>query len=170
MTVTDSSSNGIQRLLIYPPTGAGGISINTEDYMCLAKEEYLNDVIIDFYLKFLYDEVLNDAQRMRTHIFSTFFYERLVQKTNINNVTTRRRIFVGLDPNGLSVDERDQHERVKKWTKHVNLFEKDYVFVPINERNHWYLAVICFPGLENPVSMYGGDLVWKLPSLVPVKR
>lgn len=34
-----------------PPPVRGGISINTEDYSCLAEDVFLNDVIIDFYLK-----------------------------------------------------------------------------------------------------------------------
>ena len=40
------------RLLIYPPPPQkGGISISTDDYCCLEEEQFLNDVIIDFYLK-----------------------------------------------------------------------------------------------------------------------
>lgn len=27
-----------------------------------------------------------------------------------------------------------RHNRVKTWTRHVNIFEKDFVFVPINQR------------------------------------
>lgn len=40
------------------------------------------------------------------------------------------------------------HDNVKRWTskKGINLFDKDFIFVPINESSHWYLAVICFPG------------------------
>ncbi|KAF3850328.1 hypothetical protein F7725_020047 [Dissostichus mawsoni] len=30
-------------------------------------------------------------------------------------------------------------------------FQKDFIFVPINESAHWYLAVICFPGLNGPL-------------------
>ena len=41
-----------------------------------------------------------------------------------------------------------RYARVKRWTKHVNIFEKDFVVVPINEHSHWFVAVICFPGLE----------------------
>ena len=30
----------------------------------------------------------------------------------------------------------------------MNLFEKDFIVVPINEHSHWFVAVICFPGKE----------------------
>jgi Ulp1 family protease len=64
---------------MYPPEGRGRITINTEDYMCLGQDQFLNDVIIDFYLKYL---LLNlpKEQQDKVHIFSTFFYKRLTTK------------------------------------------------------------------------------------------
>ena len=35
---------------------------------------------------------------------------------------------------------------MERWTKKVNLFEKDFIVVPINEHAHWFVCVICFPG------------------------
>lgn len=72
------SFTDIKQLLIYPP-GKGGLPINTEDYLCLAQDQFLNDVIIDFYLKYL---VLNMSkeQQEKVHVFSTFFYKRLTTK------------------------------------------------------------------------------------------
>ena len=29
----------------------------------------------------------------------------------------------------------------------MNIFEKDFVVVPINENYHWYLVIICYPGM-----------------------
>lgn len=40
---------------------------------------------------------------------------------------------------------QDNYTSLKGWTKGVNLFEKDYIIVPINEDTHWYLAVIMNP-------------------------
>ena len=41
-------------LLIYPPPPMkGGISITVDDYQVLEEESFLNDVIIDFYLKWV---------------------------------------------------------------------------------------------------------------------
>lgn len=40
------------RLMVYPPPPAkGGILVTNEDLHCLNDGEFLNDVIIDFYLK-----------------------------------------------------------------------------------------------------------------------
>ena len=40
------------RLFIYPPPpSTGGITVTTDDLACLDDGEFLNDVIIDFYLK-----------------------------------------------------------------------------------------------------------------------
>lgn len=78
------NSSEIRQILIYPP-GKGGISINTEDYMCLAQDQFLNDVIIDFYLKYLCHDILSPQQREKTHVFSTFFYKRLTTKPNKPN-------------------------------------------------------------------------------------
>eukprot|EP00043_Microstomoeca_roanoka_P012997 m.126838 g.126838 ORF g.126838 m.126838 type:complete len:109 (-) comp15644_c1_seq3:66-392(-) len=39
---------------------------------------------------------------------------------------------------------------VRRWTKKVNLLQKDFLVVPINEDCHWYVAIICFPFQEPP--------------------
>jgi sentrin-specific protease 7 len=43
-----------------------------------------------------------------------------------------------------------RHLRVKNWTRNINIFEKDFVVVPINKNAHWYLAIICYPYLLEP--------------------
>jgi Ulp1 family protease len=43
--------------------------------------------------------------------------------------------------------EAAKYERVRKWTKNVDIFAKDYIFVPIHDHAHWSLAVICHPGV-----------------------
>lgn len=44
------------------------------------------------------------------------------------------------------------------------MFEKDYIIVPINKEEHWFLVIICFPGLYGPVTYDG------LVPVTPVKR
>ncbi|BFZ24876.1 hypothetical protein BsWGS_27915 [Bradybaena similaris] len=132
------------RLLQYPPPPAKRLSITTEDLYCLTEGEFLNDVIIDFYLQYLYLEKLSEENRRRTHIFSSFFYKRLMQKDRHDRSEEDAK---------KSLPER-RHARVKKWTKTVDLFSKDFIVIPINENSHWYLAVICFPGLSGPEAVH----------------
>ncbi|XP_061098550.1 sentrin-specific protease 6 isoform X2 [Conger conger] len=128
----------VVKLIVYPPPPAkGGISVTNEDLHCLNNGEFLNDVIIDFYLKYLFMEKLKKEDAHRSHVFSSFFYKRLNQRERRNVPDTAN----------LPIQKR-KHNRVKTWTRHVDLFQKDFIFVPINESAHWYLAVICFPGLE----------------------
>ncbi|XP_064303852.1 sentrin-specific protease 6 isoform X4 [Phalacrocorax carbo] len=130
----------IEKLIVYPPPPAkGGISVTNEDLHCLNEGEFLNDVIIDFYLKYLVLEKLKKEDADRIHVFSSFFYKRLNQRE-------RRSIN---ETSNLSIQQK-RHGRVKTWTRHVDIFEKDFIFVPLNEAAHWFLAVICFPGLEKP--------------------
>lgn len=35
--------------------------------------------------------------------------------------------------------------RVKRWTKKVDIFSKEFLLIPICENNHWTLAIICHP-------------------------
>uniref|UniRef100_A0A8C3RYM5 Sentrin-specific protease 6 n=1 Tax=Chelydra serpentina TaxID=8475 RepID=A0A8C3RYM5_CHESE len=130
----------IEKLIVYPPPPAkGGISVTNEDLHCLNEGEFLNDVIIDFYLKYLVLEKMKKEDADRIHVFSSFFYKRLNQRERRNLHETAN----------LSVQQK-RHGRVKTWTRHVDIFEKDFIFVPLNEAAHWFLAVICFPGLEKP--------------------
>ncbi|XP_057552774.1 sentrin-specific protease 7 isoform X3 [Hippopotamus amphibius kiboko] len=131
----------VQKLIVYPPPPTkGGLGVTNEDLECLEEGEFLNDVIIDFYLKYLILEKASDELVERSHIFSSFFYKCLTRKEN--NLTE--------DNPNLSMAQR-RHKRVRTWTRHINIFNKDYIFVPVNESSHWYLAVICFPWLEEAV-------------------
>ena len=61
------------------------------------------------------------------------------------------------DPNLTAADKR--YERVKRWTKKMNIFDKDFIVVPINEHSHWFVAVICFPGKEGCWDMDTNEIV-----------
>ncbi|NXC74549.1 SENP7 protease, partial [Anhinga anhinga] len=133
-------TGAVKNLIIYPPPPAkGGLGVTRDDLECLEYGEFLNDVIIDFYLKYLLLEKAPKHLADRTHIFSSFFYKCLTR--------TEKNCEGDLK---VSVAQR-RHRRVRTWTRHINIFSKDYIFVPVNEESHWYIAVICFPWLEEAV-------------------
>jgi Ulp1 family protease len=76
----------------------------------------------------------------KTFIFWTYFYKRLTDWPVDKKAAGQ--------PSLSSPEER--HSRVRSWTKHVDLFEKDFVIVPINEQAHWFVCIICFPGRKSP--------------------
>lgn len=57
------------------------------------------------------EDQLSEEQRKRCFFFNSFFYTRWVTA-----------------PPGQSYDH------VKSWTKDVDIFEKDFLFIPVNER------------------------------------
>ncbi|XP_019956285.2 sentrin-specific protease 7 isoform X2 [Paralichthys olivaceus] len=127
------------RLIQFPPPPLkGGITVTMEDLQCLDSGQFLNDVIIDFYLKYLLHNA-SAAVAERSHIFSSFFYKQLTRRDNASEGATSD-----------SCQRQRRHQRVKTWTRHVDIFKKDFLFVPVNQEAHWYLVVICFHGLNEP--------------------
>ncbi|NXN81497.1 SENP7 protease, partial [Bombycilla garrulus] len=133
-------TGAVKNLIVYPPPPAkGGLGVTREDLECLEYGEFLNDVIIDFYLTYLLLEKAPKHVADRTHIFSSFFYKCLTRTEKNSEGDVK-----------VSAAQR-RHRRVRTWTRHINIFNKDYIFVPVNEESHWYIAVICFPWLEEAV-------------------
>ena len=52
------------------------------------------------------------------HFFNTFFYKKLTQRTAPHDSKTEGA------GNTVADRERAAHDRVKKWTKHVDIFAK----------------------------------------------
>ncbi|ORX62170.1 hypothetical protein DM01DRAFT_253258, partial [Hesseltinella vesiculosa] len=94
----------------------GSVTVSQDDMKRLEPEQYLNDTIIEAYLRIINNtsepNISHTAQD--THIFSPFFYTRLTQGV-INNT---------------NID----YDGVQKWTTDINLFEKKYVFIPVLEQ------------------------------------
>ena len=100
-----------------------GLDITPDDVSRLNEGEYLNDTLINFYLKYFHQVVSKGNKELGNsiYIFNTFFYEKLAQK----------------DENG-----RVGYAKVKTWTSKVDIFKMKYVIVPINAKMHWYLAIV----------------------------
>jgi sentrin-specific protease 7 len=111
--------------IVYPPTGKDRATINAEDIERLDEDQYLNDSLILFYMRWLWahaQEAAPEASK-RIHIMNTFFYERL---------TTTPKGTRGFN-----------YKAVERWTSKIDLPAYDYIVVPVCEHTHWYLAIIC---------------------------
>ncbi|KAF8377381.1 hypothetical protein HHK36_030758 [Tetracentron sinense] len=116
--------------VIYPKGDPDAVSISKRDVELLQPETFINDTIIDFYIKYLKNKI-QPEEKDRFHFFNSFFFRKLAD--------------LDKDPSSAS-QGRAAFQRVQKWTKKVNLFEKDFIFIPINFNLHWSLIVICHPG------------------------
>lgn len=67
----------------------------------------------------------------KIHVFSSFFYRRL-SSAKLSLTPSNDGTKTGFD-------------LIKSWTRKVNLFEKDFLIVPICENLHWFLSIICYP-------------------------
>merc|ERR1719228_698040 len=87
-------------------------------------------------------DVTGDQLLKKTHIFTSYFYKRLTTKPLTPKGSKQHPIEDNPELSGM----QKMYERVRKWTKKVDLFEKDFIVVPINEKAHWYVCIICYPG------------------------
>jgi Ulp1 family protease len=47
---------------------------------------------------------------------------------------------------GWNRNFRRGFNRVRKWTKYINIFDKKFLFIPVNNNAHWSMVVVCNPG------------------------
>uniref|UniRef100_A0A6N2MI07 Ubiquitin-like protease family profile domain-containing protein n=1 Tax=Salix viminalis TaxID=40686 RepID=A0A6N2MI07_SALVM len=123
--------------VVYPKGDPDAVSISKRDVDLLRPETFINDTIIDFYIQYLKNKIQPD-DRQRFHFFNSFFFRKLAD----------------LDKGPSSACEgRIAFQRVCKWTRKLNIFEKDYIFIPVNYSLHWSLIVICHPDDESGNSL-----------------
>lgn len=90
------------------------IDIIYRDYETLNERRFLNDKIVNFYLKILEDYFCQDD---RIHFCNTYYYTLTIQKSQETRSKPKK-------PNSLDI------------------FTKSILIVPINEKTHWSLIII----------------------------
>ena len=111
--------------------------ITEHDYKTLADAEFLNDNIINFYLTWLYQK-LSPKYKNMVYIYSSYFYSRLKYKPPKKSKEREK--------NKDKSKAELAYERVKSWTKSVDIFDKRMLIIPICEESHWYVVIVCNPG------------------------
>jgi sentrin-specific protease 7 len=121
------------------------ITISVGDVRRLTEGEFLNDSIIDMQIKRIVLEAKEKAEvgvaqglqqsegstagghnASPVYAFSSMFYTKLTE------IETS--------------DKTVLHDKVKRWTKNVDIFSKEFIFIPINIGAHWSLVCVVRPG------------------------
>lgn len=127
------------------------VPITAHDLLRLRPLTYLNDSIMNFYLKHLkkrYDESRCDAAEITEgrewddldgkgcHVFPSFTY------TRIKNILAQ----IGAGARDSKVNRERMWKDIKTWHRGEDLFKKRLLLFPINERLHWTILVVVNPG------------------------
>ncbi|KAL9226327.1 hypothetical protein vseg_002155 [Gypsophila vaccaria] len=100
------------------------LEIFRSELRCLEPGECLTSTIMNFYLRFLQQMCsTSDISKQKFYFFNTYFYSKLQEAV----ARQKEAFFV----------------KFRRWWKGVNIFEKTYIFLPINEDKHWSLVIIC---------------------------
>ncbi|XWS68990.1 hypothetical protein CRYUN_Cryun04dG0141100 [Craigia yunnanensis] len=115
------------------------------DIDSLAPETFLTSQIMNFYIRYLQQQA-SPTNRVicDCHFFNTYFYQKLKDAVS----------YKGSDKDALFI-------KFRRWWKGVNIFQKAYVLIPINEDYHWSLVIICIPDKEDE----SGPIILHLDSL-----
>ncbi|XP_014259996.1 ubiquitin-like-specific protease ESD4 [Cimex lectularius] len=90
-------------------------NVTRRDLNCLTRLNWLNDEVINFYMELIIDRGKLKPNYPPVHTFSTFFFPRLKQSG---------------------------YTGVRRWTRKVDVFQKDMILVPIHLHVHWCMACI----------------------------
>lgn len=99
-------------ICVFPKGAPDAITLFQSDIDRLVPDIHLNDSIIDFYMRYIRDFILTEEQRKKFFFFNCFFFRSLTSKNA-------------------------GYEKVKNWTRNVNIFDFDYIFIPINQRYYF---------------------------------
>eukprot|EP01090_Pellita_catalonica_P000616 TRINITY_DN10424_c0_g1_i1.p1 TRINITY_DN10424_c0_g1~~TRINITY_DN10424_c0_g1_i1.p1 ORF type:complete len:579 (+),score=65.79 TRINITY_DN10424_c0_g1_i1:253-1737(+) len=115
----------VRDMITFPPPSSGRkdvITINEADFERLRPMCYLNDSLIDFYLKYLQLRGSMPVDK-ELFIFNSFFWTKL----------NRHKI------------SQIQNNSMSAWPS-VDIFQFKYLVIPINIKLHWSLVIVCNPG------------------------
>ncbi|KAK7555237.1 hypothetical protein IWX92DRAFT_100486 [Phyllosticta citricarpa] len=111
------------RPVVFPSSGRYQSEVCFSDLKKLDDGEFWNDSLISFCMAWSLHQakVKHGFDDNRIHIFSTFFCTKLWEQPTTNGIN---------------------YDAVKRWTAKIDLFSRDFIVVPVNDAEHWHLAII----------------------------
>ncbi|CAI2323966.1 unnamed protein product [Caenorhabditis sp. 36 PRJEB53466] len=114
------------------------IAIRISDFCCLQEKDLLNDTMIDFYLNHIVEHVLPDSRGSKVTVLPSIFWHNLSLRQHALDSDDEKMLN---DEQKMDLKFADLHDFVADF----DLQDFDYIVVPVNEWEHWSLAVICHP-------------------------
>lgn len=120
-------------LFEHPVDGGNGESSKTmitftkHDAQQIETPRFLNDTVISFFMQYYLENYVSKDLRGKVHIFNSFFFNK------IKSI----RVKVG--------EEKTIPACTSRWLKGTTLFDKDFLILPVCEKDHWILIIICYP-------------------------
>ncbi|KAA1096046.1 hypothetical protein PGT21_003398 [Puccinia graminis f. sp. tritici] len=134
-----SSINGADSdiVLVWPFEGernCQSVAITKGDMNRLNEGEFLNDTLIEFGLIWELSQIRkrNPELVASIHLFNSFFFQKL------SGCKSKEK--------SAAVEAAEAYPGVRKWTKGIDIFKKEFLVIPINEHMHWYFMIVSNPG------------------------
>lgn len=102
------------------------ITFTRHDYKQLQARHFFNDTIIHLFLQYHLDNTVDSRIKQRTHVFSSFLFAK------IKSIHSRKS------------ECPPSYSFTKRWLKDVCIFEKDFLIMPVCDRDHWILLIVCY--------------------------
>ncbi|RLN23733.1 ubiquitin-like-specific protease 1D [Panicum miliaceum] len=122
-------------LIFADRTDPEAVELTYSDMKCLEPEGYLKSPVINFCLQYL----KKSRHRGDLYMFNTYFYSKLEEALSTPG------------------DRDSQFSKLRRWWRNVDIFKKAYIILPINEKMHWSLIIVCMPtkeGDSGPVMLH----------------
>lgn len=101
-------------------------SITFADFKTLFNNEWINDTLIDFFIKYEVEKAIHEYKVLdegSIHAFNSFFFTKLTSGDE-------------------SAQPINYYGNIKRWLNKLNLMSYPYIIIPINEKLHWYGCII----------------------------
>lgn len=94
---------------------------------CLSPSRYLNDEVVQFYVKYLYHDYCSPELSRKIHIFDNIFHRKLGETFLKDQI------------------EETKWRQLNKWMNSVDLFDKNFLIIPVCQEEHWFVIIVCYP-------------------------
>lgn len=133
-------------LFTYPPPvdnkkSHDSVQVTKADSVCLEGQNFLNDNVISFYLRYVQHEIIGRQTFEQVLVFDSFFFFK------IKSFFSRE----------IQKQNDQDYSRIRKWFQSSDIFKKDFLVFPVCENYHWFLVIVCYPEQVQHVTCFADE-------------